>query len=59
VDVFVRALSLAQRTSMRTVLQARVDNPELSLAELGELCGKTRDSVSSTLRRARELVEAS
>ena len=40
----------------RRVIEARVNNPEMSLAELGDLLGITKDGVAGRLRRLKESV---
>jgi hypothetical protein len=40
----------------RVVVEARINNPELSLAELGVLLGTSKDGVSGKLRRLKESV---
>jgi WhiB family redox-sensing transcriptional regulator len=40
----------------RRVLEARIANPDLSLAQLGQLLGLTKDSVTAKLRRVKESV---
>lgn len=45
------------KTRYLTVLEARIKQPDATLAELGARLGMTKDSYSAALRRATELVE--
>jgi hypothetical protein len=42
----------------REVVEARINNPNLSLAELGKMLGLSKDSVSGKLRRLKMAVES-
>ena len=42
----------ACRAQHRAVLQARVDHPQASLAELGAIFGTSKDAYAAMLRRA-------
>jgi DNA-binding transcriptional regulator WhiA len=41
---------------VRKVIEARLDNPSLSLSELGALLGVSKDDVSGKLRRVKSAV---
>jgi DNA-binding transcriptional regulator WhiA len=41
---------------VRKVIEARLDNPSLSLSELGTLLGVSKDDVAGKLRRVKSAV---
>lgn len=58
-SIYVQGLAVqgaAMPEDFRRVIEARVNNPELSLAELGDLLGITKDGVAGRLRRLKESV---
>lgn len=58
-SIYIQGLEFqgaAMPADFRRVIEARINNPELSLAELGELLGLTKDGVSGRLRRLKESV---